>query len=292
LLDEWTREFSPEFSYGHGPRLFVVIGRQQVCVTFTRSHPYPARRHRGSRIARVGLGRYGNCREERRGADGPPARRRCRRDYVGRDAILLIDAGALHAHMHRDAALTYAPIQLANAKAVVRDELERPEDHTRVLCRVRFLTERGQVHGASRNADYVRKTTRTSYSDPEVQQVNGCAPCICIARCIHAYHERYRCLARLGRALTPGRYMVNTYPVLRYLPDYLRELRVWHAEELALFHGQAGNVRRKMVGSNRHRRPIARRSSPDCLFLGERRCRAVLRHISARTSTRLRPLRR
>jgi hypothetical protein len=43
---------------------------------------------------------------------------------------------------------------------------------------------------------------------------------------------------------------VDTYPILRYVPGYLNEMRAWHAEELALFQGQAENVRTKMVGSN------------------------------------------
>jgi hypothetical protein len=40
------------------------------------------------------------------------------------------------------------------------------------------------------------KTTPTSYSDPEVQQVN-------------------RCLTTLGKMVKPGAYLVDTYPILQ-----------------------------------------------------------------------------
>ena len=42
------------------------------------------------------------------------------------------------------------------------------------------------------------KTTPTSYSDPEVQQVN-------------------KCLTTMGNMVKPGTYLVDTYPILRYV---------------------------------------------------------------------------
>ncbi|KIY72870.1 cytochrome P450 [Cylindrobasidium torrendii FP15055 ss-10] len=55
-----------------------------------------------------------------------------------------------------------------------------------------------------------------SYDDPEVQSVN-------------------RCLTRLGLAMRPGVWKVDTFPFLRYIPGYLNQLREGHAEELGLF---------------------------------------------------------
>lgn len=72
------------------------------------------------------------------------------------------------------------------------------------------------------------KTTPTAYSDPEVLAVN-------------------RCLSRLGRVMRPGAYLVDTYPILKYVPGYLTQLRKWHHEELALFQGQLNLVREQMV---------------------------------------------
>ena len=72
------------------------------------------------------------------------------------------------------------------------------------------------------------RTSPTSYSDPEVQAVNIC-------------------LARLGKALRPGAYMVDSYPILRYVPGYFKTLKQYHQEELALFRKQAEEVRQNMV---------------------------------------------
>ena len=72
------------------------------------------------------------------------------------------------------------------------------------------------------------KVTPTSYSDPEVIAVN-------------------RCLKRFGQAVLPGAYLVDTYPVLQYVPGYLTQLKEWHQEELALFEGQLDTVRKQVV---------------------------------------------
>lgn len=72
------------------------------------------------------------------------------------------------------------------------------------------------------------KITPTSYSDPEVQEIN-------------------RYLARLGTALRPGAYLVDSFPILRYLPGYLSKLKRYHREELSLFMRQLEGVRRNMV---------------------------------------------
>ena len=72
------------------------------------------------------------------------------------------------------------------------------------------------------------KPAPSSYSDPEVQEVN-------------------RNLTRLGRALIPGAYAVDTFPFLRYIPGYTRTLEQYHREELSLFRSQFDKVRRDMV---------------------------------------------
>lgn len=72
------------------------------------------------------------------------------------------------------------------------------------------------------------KITPTSYSDPEIQTV-------------------HHCLKRLGQTIRPGAYLVDSFPILRYIPGYLTELKKWHQEELALFQGQLDLVREHMV---------------------------------------------
>jgi cytochrome P450 len=46
--------------------------------------------------------------------------------------------------------------------------------------------------------------------------------------------------------MKPGAYLVDTYPILRFVPGYLSQLKAWHQEELALFNGQLDAVRRQM----------------------------------------------
>jgi hypothetical protein len=47
--------------------------------------------------------------------------------------------------------------------------------------------------------------------------------------------------------MKPGAYLVDTYPILRFVPGYLSQLKTWHQEDLALFNGQLDAVRRQMV---------------------------------------------
>lgn len=72
------------------------------------------------------------------------------------------------------------------------------------------------------------KTTPTSYSDPEVKQINlG--------------------LKRLGNAVRPGAYLVDSYPFLKYIPFFTSELRRFHHEELALYRCQLQGVKTRLV---------------------------------------------
>ena len=77
------------------------------------------------------------------------------------------------------------------------------------------------------------KQTPTSYSDPEVREVT-------------------MFLERLGKALIPGAYLVDLFPIMRYIPGYLSDLRKNHQEELALFGSQINGVREKMVLFSKH----------------------------------------
>lgn len=74
------------------------------------------------------------------------------------------------------------------------------------------------------------KTTSVSYADPEVIRVNKCAEVV-------------------GRTMLPGAWLIDTYPILRYIPGYLSQLRKWHAEELLLFREQLSVVKENIVSS-------------------------------------------
>lgn len=102
------------------------------------------------------------------------------------------------------------------------------------------------------------KTTPTAYTDPEVVQIN-------------------RGMSRFGQAMRPGAYLVDTYPILKYVPGYLTELKKWHQEELALFQGQLNVVRELMAN-----RFFIHLTAEADFEPGERRCKALFRKVFAR----------
>jgi len=71
------------------------------------------------------------------------------------------------------------------------------------------------------------KTTPSAYTDPEIVAVN-------------------KNIARFGQVAKPGAYLVDAFPILRFVPGYLNQLKAWHKEELTLFDGQLGVVRKQM----------------------------------------------
>ena len=74
------------------------------------------------------------------------------------------------------------------------------------------------------------KTEPTYFTDPEVVEM--------------AAHG-----ARLGKVMQIGAHIVDTYPLLRYVPFVASTLKKWHKEELALFNSLVDDVRRKMVST-------------------------------------------
>ena len=74
------------------------------------------------------------------------------------------------------------------------------------------------------------KTAQTSYSDPEVKQIN-------------------RVAARLGDTLRPGAYLIEEYPWLRYIPGITSKLERWHQDEINLYRSQVKGVKERQVHS-------------------------------------------
>jgi hypothetical protein len=146
----------------------------------------------------------------------------------------------LHARLSATASRSYEPIQMANAKNIILDILNDPKNHQEHAKRYSpFLTH----ISTSRFPNFLRcdryaasvimtmtygKSTPTSYSDYEVIQLN-------------------KCLHRLGITGLPGAWLVDSYPILRYVPGYLNQLKQWHLEELQLFTEQLDVVRKAMV---------------------------------------------
>ncbi|THV06992.1 cytochrome P450 [Dendrothele bispora CBS 962.96] len=125
---------------------------------------------------------------------------------------------ALHAQLQEKAAVEYEPVQLVNAKNVVLDILRDPDHHQDHAKRYAASVIISLTYG---------KPTPTTYSEPEVQRLQ-------------------KCLFRLGAAVRPGTYLVDSFPPLRYVPGYLSELKRYHQEELSLFRSQLDGVRDKI----------------------------------------------
>ncbi|KAG1798591.1 cytochrome P450 [Suillus plorans] len=124
----------------------------------------------------------------------------------------------LHAGLQTKVAEAYEPMQTRHAKNVVLDVLNDPKNHQGHAMRYSASVVMSLTYG---------KITPTSYADPEVVAIN-------------------KALARFGQAIQPGAYLVDTYPILRFIPGYLSQLKAWHKEEHALYDRQLDAVRTQM----------------------------------------------
>ncbi|KAJ7190927.1 cytochrome P450 [Mycena pura] len=126
---------------------------------------------------------------------------------------------ALQSQLRATIAAEYQHIQQLNAQYHILDLLKDPENH--------MTHAQGYATSIILSLTY-GKTTRTRSDDPIVQEINGSQ-------------------SRLGAALIPGTYMVDTFSILRYVPGYLSELRWQHQIELKLFRSQMDSVRTQMA---------------------------------------------
>lgn len=67
----------------------------------------------------------------------------------------------------------------------------------------------------------------------------------------HYFDPAVQAIVRINTQLTsimkPGALAVNQYPILVYVPGYLKTLKRWHQEELSLLKEQLAVVRQQMV---------------------------------------------
>ncbi|KAK0467659.1 cytochrome P450, partial [Armillaria novae-zelandiae] len=125
---------------------------------------------------------------------------------------------AFHSHLKTNRATEYEPIQLYHAKRLILNILENPEKfttHTKTYAASVIFTI---TYG---------KTTLTTYEDPDVQGM-------------------IREADRFCAVILPGAYLVDTFPVLRWVPGYLSELRRWHRDSLELCRRCLGSVQTRM----------------------------------------------
>ncbi|KAG1807412.1 cytochrome P450 [Suillus variegatus] len=197
----WTEQYGPVFSLKQGHRIFVVIGRHQAAVDIMEKEGANlADRPRSIAVHETLSGGF------RVLLEGTGERlRRLRR--------------VLHANLQPKVAETYEPMQTRHAKNLVLDILNDPTNHQRHAMRYSASVIMSFTYG---------KITLTSYTDPEVVDIN-------------------RFSARIGQAMKPGAYLVDAYPILRFVPGYLSQLKAWHKEELAFYDGQLDAVRRQMI---------------------------------------------
>ncbi|KAK0466477.1 cytochrome P450 [Armillaria novae-zelandiae] len=125
---------------------------------------------------------------------------------------------AFHSHLKTNRAAAYEPIQLYHAKRMILNILDSPEKfttHTKTYAASVILT---LTYG---------KTTPTTFEDPDLQ-------------------DMIRDGNRFRMVILPGAYLVDTFPVLRWLPGYLSELRRWHRDSLELCRRCLGSVQTRM----------------------------------------------
>ncbi|KAH9858577.1 cytochrome P450 [Lenzites betulinus] len=124
----------------------------------------------------------------------------------------------LHATLQPSSATRYEYLQMQSARNYILDIVDQPD---------KFI-EHGKRYAASVIMSITYgKTTPTSYSDPDVKQINLSA-------------------ARVGDAVRPGAYLVDTYPFLKHIPFFTSELKRFHREELALYRSQVQGVKARL----------------------------------------------
>ncbi|KAL4071072.1 cytochrome P450 [Scleroderma yunnanense] len=124
-----------------------------------------------------------------------------------------------HAHLQPKVAATYQILQTGYARKLILDILDDPANHQK------------HVKGYSASvilAITYGKTTPTAYTDPEAVAIN-------------------RFMDRVMNTVRPGTYLVDSYPILKYVPYYLSTLRQWHQEELSFFQSQVDTVRQQLA---------------------------------------------
>ncbi|OBZ68871.1 O-methylsterigmatocystin oxidoreductase [Grifola frondosa] len=198
---ELTEEYGPVFTIRYGGRLVCVIGRCQAAVDIMTKHSHELIDRPRSIVAGEVIS--------------------------GGMRILLIGEGerlrklrmSMHALLEPHVSAAYEPIQMHHALNRIIDLIERPEAHLEHARKYAASVIMAVTYG---------KTTPTSYSDPEIQDV-------------------MRCIARLNEVLQPKGQLADSFPILQYIPGYLSQARRYHQDELRLFRSQVDIVKEQLA---------------------------------------------
>ncbi|KAG2361894.1 hypothetical protein BDR07DRAFT_1376907 [Suillus spraguei] len=115
-----------------------------------------------------------------------------------------------HVHLQVKTAQTYEPIQVAHAREIILDMLHEPKLHQRHIKRYVASVILHVVYG---------KTTYTSLDDPYLLRLQ-------------------KMVKWIQSAMAPGAYLVDRYPILKYVPGYGRDLKQAAQEEYNMLWGQ------------------------------------------------------
>ncbi|KAG1880926.1 cytochrome P450 [Suillus subluteus] len=126
---------------------------------------------------------------------------------------------AAHTHLQTKAAESYAPIQMDAARDVILDILDNPKAHQAAANRYAASVILRVMYG---------KSTPTATNAPEIIV-------------IHKMLKRFQMLMR------PGAFLIERFPILKYVPGYTTELEEWRREESQVFHDQLNRVSRQLA---------------------------------------------
>ncbi|KAG1824838.1 cytochrome P450 [Suillus subaureus] len=126
---------------------------------------------------------------------------------------------AAYTHLQAKAAESYAPIQMDAARDVILDILDNPKGHQAAANRYAAAVILRVMYG---------KSTPTAANAPEIIV-------------IHKTLKRFQMLMR------PGAFLIERFPILKYVPGYTTELEEWRREESQVYHDQLNRVSRELA---------------------------------------------
>ncbi|KAF9231520.1 cytochrome P450 [Melanogaster broomeanus] len=126
---------------------------------------------------------------------------------------------AVHTHFQPRAVQEYEDLQCEHARGVILDILRDPKHHMEHVERFSAAVILRVTYG---------KSTPTLGDDPEVVRIR---------------QKNINMEPVLGQ---PGAYLVDIFPILKYVPGYGRDLRKYHEFELSLYRDQLGRVKDEM----------------------------------------------
>ncbi|KAG2156969.1 cytochrome P450 [Suillus clintonianus] len=127
---------------------------------------------------------------------------------------------ASHTHLQVKSAQTYEPVQFAHARDIILDILHEPKLHQRHIKRFVSSVILHVIYG---------KTSPTLLDDSYLLQLQKMIP-------------------KVQSTMMPGAFLVDEYPILKYIPGYGRKLKQWSQEEYDMFFAQLNRAKNQVEG--------------------------------------------